>query len=336
MDYIEEEGIAEGVQDEGLKWHLDRLDQAGLPLDLLYNPIGDGQGVDVYILDSGINYHHEEFENRAKYAGYDPVDAYEENLDEEEIPGGKFQRRFGEDCHGHGTHVASLSGGKTYGAAKKVTLYSIRVLECDNAAPWSTVLDGLDFFSRVTYERGRPAIASLSLGGSYYQTVNNAVEILYSQGLHVIVAAGNGVMDSCYRSPASSPFAMTVGGSRDGDGLYTRGTGTNYGACVDIFAPGEEITSAGFSCANCSVTFSGTSMATPIVSGVAAIHLSRRPFLTPYQLQQQLINESIKDALNFTGIPREAWNATPNRLLNIPGQPTGLWWCCGSCYDKHL
>ncbi len=320
MDYIEEEGIAEGVQDESLKWHLDRLDQAGLPLDLFYNPIGEGQGVDVYILDTGINYHHEEFEYRAKYAGYDPVDAYEENLDEEEVPGGTFERRYGADCHGHGTHVASLSGGKTYGSAKKVTIYSVRVLQCNNAAPWSTVLDGLDYVYRITYNRGRPAIASLSLGGSYYQTVNNAMETLYGVGIPVIVAAGNGVADSCYRSPASSNFALTVAGSRDGDRMYTLGSGTNYGACVNIFAPGESILSADYRCANCSVVFSGTSMSAPIVSGVAAIHLSRQPLLTPYQLFQKMINESIKDALNFTGIPRDAWEVTPNRLIHVQGE----------------
>lgn len=320
MDYIEEEGIVEGMQDAGLLWHLDRLDQRKLPLDLRYNPIGDGEGVDVYILDSGINYDHEEFENRAKYAGYDPVDEYEATVDEADLPGGVFQRRYGADCHGHGTHVASLAGGKTYGSAKKITIYSIRVLQCDNAAPWSTVLDGLDFMSRISYERGRPAIASLSLGGSFYQTMNNAMEILYGQGIHVITAAGNGIRDACYQSPASSPFALTVGGSRDGDWLYTLGSGTNYGPCVDIFAPGESILSADYGCPNCSIIFSGTSMSTPIVTGLAAIHLSRQPLLTPYQLQEKLINESTKDALNYTGIPRNAWDSTPNRLVKIQGE----------------
>ena len=315
MNFLEEEGLAEGTQDQDLKWHLDRLDQQHLPLDLIYRPIGDGEGVDVYILDSGINYDHEEFEYRAKYSGYDPVDAYEsEDLE------GEFVPRYGADCHGHGTHVASLCGGKTFGAAKKVTLYSVRVLQCNNAAPWSTVIDGLDHVSRITYERARPAIISLSLGGSYYRVVNDAIETLYHQGIHVVSAAGNGMGDSCLRSPASSPFTTTVGGSRVGDGLYTRGVGTNYGACVDIFAPGEQIESADYICPNCSIILSGTSMATPIVSGVAAILLSHQPLLTPYQLMQKLINDSVKDTLDFTEIPAESRKLTPNRLVHIPGE----------------
>ena len=313
VDYIEEEGIVEGYQDEYLDWHLDRLDQYKLPLDYFYRPIGDGAGVDVYILDSGISYQHEEFEYRAKYGGYDPVDAYEER-------NANFVRRRGQDCHGHGTHVASLCGGKTYGSAKKVTLYSIRVLRCDNTAPWSTVLDGLEYCGSVIPERGRPAIVSLSLGGDYLRVVNDQIRSLHQQGIHVVTAAGNGKNDACFKSPASSDFAITVGGTSITDGLYLRGSGTNYGRCVDVFAPGETVQAADYSCNNCSIRFSGTSMSTPIVSGIAAIHLSRQPILTPNQLKQKIIDESIKDVINFTGIPPNSWTDTPNKLITMPGK----------------
>ena len=318
VDFIEEEGMAVGVQDESLSWHLDRLDQQTLPLDLTYSPIGDGKGVDVYILDSGINYKHEDFEYRAKYAGYDPVDALDAALEGNPIP------QYGADCHGHGTYVASACGGKTYGVAKKVTMYSIRVLQCNNTAPWSTLLDGLDYLSRITDERKRPVIACIPLTGSYNHVVNKAIETLSKQGIHIVSAAGNGMFDSCSRSPASSPYVTTVGGSSDGDRLYTRNGGTNYGECIDIFAPGEQVKSADYNCLNCFSLVSGTSMSTSIVSGVAAIHLSRQPLLTPDQLKQKLINDSSKGVLNFTGIPIASWANTPNKLLHIPGNDSFL------------
>ena len=187
----------------------------------------------------------QEFEFRAKYGGYDPVDAYEEDQP-------NFVRRFGEDCHGHGTHVSSLCGGKTFGSAKDVNLYSVRVLQCDNAAPWSVVIEGLEYVSRVVPERGRPAVVSMSLGGGFFLPMNEAVENIYNLGITVIVAAGNGNRDSCTRSPASSEYAISIGGTREGDGLYLLGSGTNFGSCIDIFAPGERILAADYRCQNCS------------------------------------------------------------------------------------
>lgn len=319
VDYIEEEGIATGTQDRDLLWYLDRIDQSHLPLDYFYNPIGDGSGADVYILDSGISYNHAEFEYRAKYGGYDAVDAFDRTT------------RKGLDCHGHGTHVASLCGGKTYGSAKKVTLYSIRVLRCDNTAPWSFVINGLDYVARIAPKRRRPAIVSMSLGGYFYRAMNDAVASIISQGIHVITVAGNGKHDSCTTSPGSSRHAITVAGTRNGDGLYLLGSGTNHGACVDIFAPGESILAADFRCHNCSKYLSGTSMAAPLVSGVAAIHLSQEPLLTPSELKQKLINESIKNVIDYTGMPSQFKSRTPNRLVHLPGK------CCvAHCYKHYI
>ena len=312
VDYIEEEGIATGTQDKNLLWYLDRIDQPQLPHDYFYNPIGDGSGADVYILDSGISYDHEEFEYRAKYGGFDAVDKYEEVT--------PSLARNGSDCHGHGTHVASLCGGKTYGSAKKVRLYSIRVLQCNNAAPWSTVLEGIDYVVTVATQRRRPAIISMSLGGSFYHAMNAAVASAVRQGVHVITVAGNGREDSCSQSPSSSNHAVTVAGTRYGDGLYLRGSGTNFGACIDIFAPGELIRAADHRCRNCSKYLSGTSMSGPMVSGIAAIHLSRQPLLTPLELKQKLIDESIKNVINYAGMPNNFRQRTPNRLVYIPGK----------------
>ena len=313
VDYIEEEGVATGTQDKDLLWYLDRIDQPQLPLNYFYNPIGDGSGVDVYVLDTGINYDHEEFEYRAKYGGYDPVDDYE---------GATLSlAKNGSDCHGHGTLVASICGGKTYGSAKKVTLYSIRVLQCNNTAPWSTVLEGMDYVARITTRKRRPAIILLALAGPFYRTMNDAIAFIVSnRNVHVIAVAGNGQNDSCIRSPGSSEYAVTVAGTRNEDGLYVLGSGTNYGACVDIFAPAQSILGADHRCLNCSKYHSGTSMAAAIVSGVAAIHLSKQPLLTPAELKQKLIDECVKNAIDYTGMPEDYKQRTPNRLLYVPGK----------------
>ena len=313
VDYIEEEGFAVGDQDDTiLPWHLDRITQTFLPLDFSYGPIGDGRGVDVYILDSGINYDHDEFESRAKYGGYDPVDEYNGNDN-------SAQKQYGRDCHGHGTHVASLCGGKTYGSAKKVNIYSIRVLGCNNAAPWSVVIDGLDYVSRVVPQRGRPAVVSMSLSGSYHRAVNEVVERLIAEGITSVTVAGNGKVDSCGRSPASSNSIITVAASNSTDGLYRS---TNYGLCVDIFAPGSRVLGANHSCTNCSKYLSGTSMAAPIVSGIAAIHLSRKPRLTPAAVKQQLISDAVNNVLVYDEaiIPSSFWDRTKNRLLQVQGK----------------
>lgn len=308
IQLIEEETMAVGTQSPA-PWHTDRIDQGALPLDARYDPIGTGEGVDIYILDTGIWYEHEEYESRAKYSGYDPTDVY------------NSQDRRGRDCHGHGSHVSSLAGSKTFGSAKKVNIYSVRVLGCNNAGAWSVVLDGLEHALESIQSRNRPAVISMSLSGGFQQSVENAVQRLHSLGITIVVAAGNAFDDACRSTPAGSNYVITVGGTAIDDNIYFI---TSYGSCVDIFAPGSGVLGVDHLCDTCTKFLSGTSMACPIVSGAAAILLSQEPFLTPDEVKQRLVDAAVDNAIDFRLIPFTFRPLTPNKLLQIPGSCGGV------------
>ncbi len=247
VEYVEEDGIvtADYVQYNPPSWGLDRIDQRSLPLtgSYFYNTMASY--VYAYILDTGIHSSHPEFGGRAANV----YDAFGGN---------------GADCNGHGTHVAGTVGATNYGVAKGVQLRGLRVLDCSGSGTWSGVIAGMDW---VRSNAVRPAVANMSLGGGFNASVNTAADNLANSGVFLAVAAGNNSSDACSFSPASAAAATTVGSTDRND---ARSYYSNFGSCVDIYAPGNGIASTWLN--NGANTISGTSMASPHVAGVGALY----------------------------------------------------------------
>jgi subtilisin family serine protease len=261
VDYIEADqtvALKQTSPQNQVTWGLDRIDQADRPLSSQYYFNYTGAGVSAFIIDTGIRADHIEFSGRLK-PGYNAVpDTNGTN-----------------DCNGHGTHVAGTVGGATWGVAKGVSLIPVRVLDCTGSGSYSGVIAGIDWVAGSTL---RPAVANMSLGGGLSSSVNAAVAGAVSKGVTMVVAAGNSGADACSYSPASEPSAITVGATDSSD---ARASYSNYGTCVDMFAPGTNITSAWPTSATATNTISGTSMASPHVAGVAALALAANPAASP-------------------------------------------------------
>ncbi|XP_078694695.1 uncharacterized protein LOC144923752 isoform X2 [Branchiostoma floridae x Branchiostoma belcheri] len=269
--------------------------------------------VDVYIVDSGIRYTHEEFEGRAVWSGFDAHDADGSNK--------------GNDLDGHGTHVAALVGGRTFGVNPRVLLRSVRVLDSRGFGSTLSVLRGLNHIhDRVTSNIGARGVVVMSLASrGVSRTINKASRELVLLGLPVVVAAGNSGGDACNLSPAREAEVITVGGTRKTDDLYDRtedgGGATSHGSCVDVFAPAQEVLSAGVECDSCSNVLSGTSQAAPITAGVVTELLSRDPSLTPAQIRMALLSTAAKNKIDFSKLPEDSRLKTPNKLLQVPTVP---------------
>ncbi len=260
-------------------WGLDRVDQRELPLDDQYVYNSSGTGVDAYIIDTGILYTHEDFQGRVSTNFY--FDAFDDGQN-------------GNDCNGHGTHVAGTVGGAEYGVAKDVNLIAVRVLDCDGSGTFSGVIAGMDW---VAENASGPSVANMSLGGGSSESVDDAVGRMYDAGVPTIVAAGNGdfigrAQDACGSSPAGAEKAYTIGATNDDD---SKTSWSNYGDCVDMFAPGASITSAWHTSDTATNTISGTSMAAPHVAGVAALYLQNNTTASTQEVYDVITQYSTKN-----------------------------------------
>ena len=265
-------------------WGLDRIDQRDRPLNGTYNYNWTGSGVRVYVIDTGIRTAHTQFGGRASNVF--------------DVNGGN-----GQDCNGHGTHVAGTVGGSTYGVAKSALLRGVKVFQCANTTSTSNIIAGVNY---VTANRILPAVANMSVGGGASSSMDTAVNNLINSGVTVAVAAGNSNANACNSSPARVAAAITVGSTTSSD---ARSSFSNFGTCLDLFAPGSSIPSAWYTSNTATATLSGTSMASPHVAGAAALYKQANPSASPATIRNALVNNSTTNRISNVG------TGSPNRLL---------------------
>jgi subtilisin family serine protease len=286
--YVEQDTEMEIATDQAdpPSWGLDRIDQRSLPTNANYNYDVTASSVRAYIMDTGIRITHDDFGTRASY-GRDLI-----NDDDE-----------ASDCNGHGTKMAGVVGGTEHGVAKSVRLIAVKIANCQGKSAVSFYVAGMDW---VSTHHIKPAVANMSLARDGSDAIDDAVAGLVADGVTLVVAAGNNSADACQKSPARAPEAITVGATDSSD---ARASYSNFGSCLDIFAPGSSITTTDSDADDDTTTGSGTSMAAPHVTGAAALYLAKRPGATPAQVRNQLVTNSTKNKVTVPG------TGSPNRLV---------------------
>ena len=288
--FVEEDAVMETqITQTNPPWGLDRINQRTLPLTNIYSYTTTGAGVNMYVIDTGIRLTHTQFGGRA-FAAFDSF-------------GGNSV-----DCHGHGTHVSGTIGGSTFGVAKSVRLFAVRVLSCSGSGSTSGVIAGVDW---VTGHRINPAVANMSLGGGPSSALDSAVRNSIASGVTYSIAAGNSNMNAANASPARVAEAITVGSSTRTD---ARSSFSNFGSVVDVYAPGSSILSAYYTSNTASATLSGTSMAAPHVAGVAARILQLSPNASPAAVRNEIVNTAT------TGVPTGVPSGTARLLFRSGSQ----------------
>ncbi|MBX3712086.1 MAG: S8 family peptidase [Lysobacter sp.] len=290
VEYVQEDGLdTVSTTQTNATWGLDRVDQRNLPLNGTYIYGSTASNVHVYVIDSGVRSTHSEFAGRIGNG----FTAIADGLGTE-------------DCSGHGTHVAGTIGGTTWGVAKGVTIHPVRMIGCGETGPNSGTLAGINW---IAANHVKPAVVNMSIRGLFNSATDTAVNNLINAGLTVVAAAGNDATTACGYSPARVPNAITVGATENSD---TRRTSSNYGVCLDLFAPGGSIRSAAIASDTASASWSGTSMAAPHVAGAAALYLASNPTATPAQVTAAILGNSTPNKVIDAG------SGSPNRLLFIP------------------
>ncbi|XP_056388111.1 proprotein convertase subtilisin/kexin type 9 isoform X1 [Hyla sarda] len=306
VNYIEEDSYVFG---QSVPWNLDRIVPAPHVANH-FNPPNTGESVEVYLLDTSIQSNHREIEGKVLVTEF-------ENVPDED--GTRFYRQASK-CESHGTHLAGVLNGRDAGVAKGVNLRSLRVLNCQGKGTVSGSLLGLEYIKKTLTEQPySPLIILIPFVGGFSQTLNMASRTLIKSGVIIIAAAGNYKDDACLYSPASEPEVITVGATNYEDQPVTMGAlGTNFGNCVDMFAPGDDIIGASSDCSTCFTSKSGTSQAAAHVAGIAAMILNGKPDLTLTELRQRLIHFSTKNAINEAWFPDDQRLITPNRVAGLP------------------